>query len=112
MRKQISRTYSRSTREAGQLLGNLIRLGRKERRMTQAELAQRAGISVGTLRKIEQGDLKCEIGLVFEAAVLVGVKLFEVDPIPMGLLTERVEDKLALLPKRIDKHDAEAKDDF
>lgn len=80
--------------------------------MTQAELAERAGISIGTLRKIEQGDLKCEIGLVFEVAVLVGVKLFEVDNIPMELLAERVEDKLALLPKRMDKHDAEAKDDF
>jgi transcriptional regulator with XRE-family HTH domain len=112
MRKQINRTYSRSTREAGHLLGNLVRLRRKERSMTQAELAERAGISIGTLRKIEQGDLKCEIGLVFEVAVLVGVKLFEVDNIPMELLAERVEDKLALLPKRMDKHDAEAKDDF
>jgi DNA-binding XRE family transcriptional regulator len=112
MRKQINRTYSRSTREAGHLLGNLVHLGRKERNMTQAELAERAGISIGTLRKIEQGDLKCEIGLAFEVAVLVGVKLFEVDNIPMELLAERVADKLALLPKRMDKHDAEAKDDF
>lgn len=112
MRKQISRTYSRYTQEAGQLFGNLIRLKRKERRMTQAELAERAGISIGTMRKIEQGDLKCEIGLVFEVAVLVGVRLFEDDNLPLNLLTERVEDKLALLPRRTRKQKTEVHDDF
>ena len=112
MRKQVNRTYSRYTQEAGQLFGNLIRLKRKERRMTQAELAERAGISIGTMRKIEQGDLKCEVGLFFEVAVLVGVRLFEIDTLPMNLLAERVEDKLALLPKRINKQKTEVRDDF
>lgn len=112
MRKQVSRTYSRYTQEAGQLFGNLIRLRRKERRMTQAELAERAGISIGTMRKIEKGDLKCEIGLFFEVAVLVGVRLFEDDKLPLNLIAERVEDKLALLPRRIEKQKAEVHDDF
>ena len=44
--------------------------------MTEEDLAGRAGISRRTLQKIERGDLKCEIGLVFEDANIVGVKLF------------------------------------
>ncbi|WP_462325970.1 helix-turn-helix transcriptional regulator [Desulfoplanes sp.] len=112
MRKQVRRTYSRYTQEAGELFGNLIRLGRKKRKMTQAELAERAGISLGTMRKIEQGDLKCEVGLVFEVAILVGVRLFEDDKLSLNLLAERVEDKLALLPKRINKQTTEVHDDF
>jgi len=80
--------------------------------MTQAELAERAGISIGTMRKIEQGDLKCEVGLVFEVAVLVGVRLFDDDKLPLNLLAGRVEDKLALLPKRINKQKTEVRDDF
>lgn len=67
-----NRTYSRHTREAVTLLGRLIRLARKERRLSAAELAERAGISRGTLQRIEKGDPKVEIGIMFEAATLVG----------------------------------------
>lgn len=102
------RTYSRPTLEALTLFGKLIQLARKQRRMTAAELAERTGISRSTLQRIEKGDPKVEIALVFEAAALVGVPLFD------GQLTERllrVDDKLALLPKAIHKpapklHDA------
>lgn len=96
------RTYSRVTREATELLGKLIRLGRKERRMTESELAGRAGISRATLQKIERGDLKCEIGLVFEVATLVGVKLFEAeDAQALSMHLDRINDKLALLPQSV-----------
>lgn len=43
--------------------------------MTGEGLSKRAGISRRTLQKIERGDPKCEIGLVFEVANLVGVNL-------------------------------------
>ena len=96
------RTYFRVTRDAVELLGKLIRLGRKERKMTGEDLAGRAGISRRTLQKIERGDLKCEIGLVFEVATLVGVKLFgdEASANVSGHIA-RVDDKLALLPQRV-----------
>lgn len=97
-----NRTYLRPTRDAAELLGKLIRLGRRERKMTEEELAGRAGIARRTLQKIERGDLKCEIGLVFEVANLVGVKLFgDENSVNSSLLMGRVEDKLALLPRRI-----------
>ena len=47
--------------------------------MTAQDLADRAGISRGLLQRIEKGNLKCQIGAVFEAATLVGIKLFDAD---------------------------------
>ena len=96
------RTYFPVTRDATGLLGKLIRLGRRERKMTEEELSGRAGISRRTLQKIERGDLKCEIGLFFEVATLVGVRLFgdEMSANLPGQIT-RIEDKLALLPQRV-----------
>jgi DNA-binding XRE family transcriptional regulator len=106
------RTYSRVTKEATELFGKLIRLGRKERKMTELELAGRAGISRATLQKIERGDLKCEIGLVFEVATLVGVKLFEAeDASAVALHLDRINDKLALLPQSI-RTSVKVDDDF
>lgn len=70
--------------------------------MTEEDLAGRAGISRRTLQKIERGDLKCEIGLVFEVANLVGVNLFgDEGNANISRNISRVEDKLALLPKRV-----------
>ncbi len=65
MAKPLSRTYSRYSRDAAELMGKLIRLGRTERKLTAQDLADRAGISRGLLQRIEKGDLKCEIGAVF-----------------------------------------------
>ena len=97
-----NRTYLRPTRDAAELLGKLIRLGRRERKMTEEDLAGRAGISRRTLQKIERGDPKCEIGLVFEVANLVGVQLFgEEGTSHLRSTLSRVDDKLALLPVRV-----------
>ena len=73
------RSYSRVTRQALSLLGKLIRIGRTERGMTAQDLADRAGISRTTLYNIEKGEPGPEVGIVFEVAALVGVRLFEYD---------------------------------
>ena len=73
------RTYSRYAQEGLGLFGKSIRLGRMERRLTAQELAERIGVSRSTLQRIEKGDPKVEIGLMFEAASIVGVKLFDAD---------------------------------
>lgn len=103
MPKSITRTYSRTTREVAKLLGQRIKLGRVERKMTAQELAERAGISRGMLQRIEKGDLKCEVGVVFELAALVGVQLFDADAAALVAHLGRVEEKLALLPKQVRK---------
>ena len=104
MASPVTRTYLRLTRDATELLGKLIRLGRKERKMTEEELSGRAGISRRTLQKIERGDPKCEIGLVFEVAHIVGVKLFSDEENTTRYTYGRhIDDKLALLPKRVSR---------
>jgi len=97
------RTYSPVTREAARLLGSRIRLGRKERRWTVPELADRVGVSEATMRKIEHGETSVRLGVALEAAALVGVPLFDPDPSRRALEQRRVEDRLALLPQSVRK---------
>lgn len=106
------RSYSRLTREALALLGARIKLGRKSRRMSEKDLAARVGIARSTLQKIERGDPTVNIGLVFEAAVIVGVPLFVPDRTRLAPYLERVSDKLALLPKSIRTSPNAVQDDF
>jgi DNA-binding XRE family transcriptional regulator len=106
------RVYSNYSKSAALLLGNEIKLGRKERKFTMQELADRAGISRGTLASIEKGDMRCEIGLVFELASLVGIKLFDADENDITMIIDRINDKIALLPKSIHPTSKVIKDDF
>jgi transcriptional regulator with XRE-family HTH domain len=107
-----ARAYSSYAREAMSLLGKRIRLARKQRRWSEHELAERAGIARATLQKIERGDPGCRIGLVFELAALVGVTLFEPELPGLARQHERVEDKLALLPKAVRSPSEAVDDDF
>ena len=112
MPRSLKRTYARYTLEGIVLLGSLIRLGRKQRRMTEHELADRLGVARSTLQRMERGDPKVEIGLMFEAAALVGVKLFDNDETRMSTLSERIEDRIAVLPKHIYKTGKKVVDEF
>ncbi|MDQ6965602.1 MAG: helix-turn-helix transcriptional regulator [Mariprofundaceae bacterium] len=108
-----ARVYSQYCIEASALLGRQIRLGRKQKKWTERDLAERANISRVTLNKIEKGDLSCKIGLVFELASLVGIELFESSHAALTMQLDRTNDKIALLPKAI--HSAGRKvidDDF
>lgn len=93
------------------MLGSRIRLGRRERRWTLEELAERVGIGVVTMRKIEQGDPNVGLGAAFEAATLTGVPLFHEDPSRLALEVARVDDRLAVLPQSVRKP-REIDDDF
>lgn len=95
------RTYSKYAQEAVILLGEQIKLGRKQRKWSEHNLADRAGISRATLQKVENGEMSPAIGIVFELAALVGVNLFEQDKLPLSKHIEQTRDKIALLPKRI-----------
>lgn len=106
------RSYSRLTEEALSLLGKEIRLARKMRGMTEADLAARVGISRTTLKFIEKGSPRTEIGLVFEAATLVGVPLFVPEAATLAPQIGRAEEKLVLLPKSVRRPRKEVMDDF
>jgi DNA-binding XRE family transcriptional regulator len=106
------RPYSRLTKDALTLLGAQVRLARKQRGMTELELAERAGIARSTLQLIEKGDPRVEIGLVFEAAILAGVSLFVPEATSLAPQIERLEDKLALLPRSIRRPKGTVNDEF
>ena len=106
------RTYSRYTREAVVLLGKQVRLGRKQHKWTEHELAERAGIARATLQKIEKGDVSVAIGLVFEVAALVGVRLFDQEASTLVSHIARTDDKLAVLPRSVRKPEKAVDDDF
>ena len=106
------RSYSRSTRQALSILGKLIRIGRTERSMTAQELADRAGISRTTLYNIERGEPGPEIGMVFEVATIVGVRLFQFDDRTLQMHNARLDEKLTLLLQSVRPSSKEIDDDF
>lgn len=78
------RTLTPSARLAAQRLGMAVRAGRRARRWTQAQLAERVGVSVVTIGKVERGDPSVALGTAYEAAALVGVDLLGPgDPSPL-----------------------------
>jgi transcriptional regulator with XRE-family HTH domain len=92
---------SPQTVAASRLLGARIQLARRERRWTLQELADRAGVTAVTMRKVERGDPSVRLGVAFEAATLTGVALFDPDPARRRLEAERVDDRLAVLPRLV-----------
>jgi transcriptional regulator with XRE-family HTH domain len=112
MPKPATRAYSRYSRDAVSLLGQLIRLGRIERNLTITELAERAGVSRGLLHRIERGDPGCGVGAVFEVAAIVGVKLFDADQNTLTASITSNQKTLALLPHAARVSHRTVKDDF
>jgi transcriptional regulator with XRE-family HTH domain len=106
------RPYSRYTKDAATLLGQLIRRARIDQKMTTEELAERAGLSRGLLRRIENGDLGCTLGAVFEAAAVVGVRLFDADERAITAAVQSNAAVMTLLPKTIRAPRVKPDDDF
>jgi transcriptional regulator with XRE-family HTH domain len=104
--------YSSPTRAGVRLLGAEIARERKRAAVTAADLAERARISLVTLRKVERGEPSVAIGTVFEVAVLLGIDLLGT-PEQVRDRTGRAQESLALLPQRV-RHPAagEVDDDF
>ena len=105
-------TYSPEALDAARVLGLRIAEGRRQRRWTQAELCERAGISATTLHSAEHGEPTVAIGTMFELATLVGVELFGVPAGQLSVVSAREHDRLALLPSRVYSRQVTADDDF
>lgn len=112
MSNQWKRAYSPYSRDAVKLLGQIIRRARIEKKLTTQDLADRAGISRGLLRRIETGDPRCAIGSAFEVAAIVGIRLFDAN---QSTLTQSIENQasvLSLLPKTVRHTSLKVEDDF
>jgi len=112
MAKKNNRTLSRYTNEAIKLLSRHIKAERLKRCITAQELTERAGISRGLLRRIENGDPACGIGVVFEVATLLGLKFFDSNYESLLNKNKNLDDTLMLLPSRVKIPNVDIDDDF
>lgn len=112
MARPTNRAYSRYGLDAIELLGQMIRVGRIERKIPITEMASRMGASRALVHRIEKGDPGCSIGAVFEAAAIAGVPLFESDTERLAAHRATTGEMLKLLPKKARKSRREVKDDF
>ena len=61
--------YARTT----QGLGERLRLARLRRRISATEMAERVGVSRGTLHSLERGDLTVGLGVLVRALGVLGL---------------------------------------
>jgi len=99
MPKEHSRIYSKHTKNTVCLLAMAIAIARKEKGLSETRVAEKINVSRSTIQRIEKGDLKVGIGLYFEAAWVVGVKIFAPDDASLKQQLAHNKDVLRLLPK-------------
>ena len=108
----MARQYLTQTISAARVLGLQLASARRQQHRTTAEIAERAGITRVTLRRIERGDPDVTLGLYFEVASVLGVPLFGAEGRELAELVARGERELALLPSRISVRRGEVFDAF
>jgi transcriptional regulator with XRE-family HTH domain len=99
-----------ASREALLLIAARLEFARRERGMTQTELAERAGISINTLKSVLQGKPQVAIGTVFEVAAILQVSMNE--SVLHSHEKALLDAKLKLLPGRVHRPKAGINDDF
>lgn len=72
MPKKPALTLAPETLTACRQTGRAIRDARARRRLTQAQLAERAGCGVATLRRVEKGDPGVSYGTTMEVMAVLG----------------------------------------
>lgn len=106
------RRISPAARDAATTLGLQIAASRRRRRLTAERVAEQAGISPVTLRRVERGDPSVSLGIAFEVASIVGVPLFNAEtPQRLAELRAQAHHELALLPRRVRPIDDDGLDD-
>ena len=99
MSKEHARIYSKHTKSTVELLAMAIAIARKEQGLSETIVAEKINVSRSTVQRIEKGDLKVGIGLYFEAAWAVGVKILAPDDESLKQQLTHNKDILRLLPK-------------
>lgn len=99
MSKKHTRIYSKHTKNTVHLLSTAIAIARKEQGLSESSVAEKINVSRGTIQRLEKGDLNVGIGLYFEAAWAVGVKILASDEESLKQQLTHNKDILRLLPK-------------
>lgn len=97
----MSKSITPQARDAARALGAQVTAARRRRRWSAARLAEQAGISAPTLRKVESGDPSVALGTALDIAVLVGVPLFSASASELAVLSRHLVDRAALLGERV-----------
>lgn len=108
----MQRNYLSSTSNAVLVLGLQLGTARRAQRRTSQEVAERAGITRTTLRRIERGDPDVAIGLYFEVAMVLSIPLFGTEGRDLAELAANGVRELALLPQRVRIRPIKVDDDF
>ena len=111
-RKENTNTLSKNTEIILQILGNMIRVARIESKISQAELAERVGISRATVAAIEKGKPNVAIGTVFEAAMITGVPLMGSDEKQLPKISQTLSNLIEILPSKTHYKKIELDNDF
>jgi len=106
------RSYPPTVRHAAELLGLQVRQARVARRWSLTALAERAGITTNTLRKVERGDPSVTLGVAFDVATLVGVPLFFDDRARLASEVARNRERVTLLPQAVRTREEDVDDEF
>lgn len=93
-------TISAPARDALGIFAAMIRAARMQRGMTAAELGERIGVSRGVVQRMESGEPGTSIGAAFEAAVVLGIPLFDVPTGQLGALLDQKQQLNTLMPRR------------
>lgn len=108
----MARQYLTATSNAVRAFGQQLAMARRQQRRTATEVAERAGTTRVTLRRIERGDPDVAIGLYFEVATVLAVPLFGRDGRELAELVAQGKRDLALLPARVRVNLGAVDDDF
>lgn len=112
MKAQLA-SLSSITKITLRILGEMIKCARLERKMSQKDLAERLNRSRYTVMALEKGDPEVAIGVVFEAATIVGIKLLADDNSGIQRLSNRGSSLIVVgPPKKVRKIKKEIDDDF
>lgn len=108
MRSTSKQDLPYAATEAAEALGRVVSIGRRQRLWTQADLAAKAEMSLGTLTAIEKGSTTVQLGYwlkalwaVDQAERITRLAAPDVDPLGVELMVDR-------LPKRV-KHSRHSK---
>jgi len=74
-----------------QTLSEFLKYRRKEANLTQKEFAERSGIALTVIRKIEQGKTNLNLDKVNSVLLMFGSKLV---PVPIKDLEKKINPKL------------------
>lgn len=100
------------TQKRLEIIGNMIKAARLERKISQQELGERIGVSRPTISAIEKGKANVAIGSVFEAAYIVGLSIMEDENQTIESSSQTIANILKILPSRGRGKKVELDNDF